>query len=359
MLESWLNSTSQKLSSFVSTVEDEVNSLMDNVTNSQTAEEVTDVGKAIGEFFDGVSITLNEIMTKTTSPEEDRETFTHVKHFGEIPGSSLKPIPTKYVTQNLRDELFDDEWSAFLRLKSLPCSEGFSDRFLMACLFSRKLDVQRTETMLLSNRRWREENGFSVIPEWESLDKNRLVEGRFILKIPGTRARNGEGIIYIQMGKMFPQKWPGFTETCINWAVWNGMHGGLYEGMDYFRNGMVMIIDMSQVGWNNIDLSLQTKMGSVLLDNFPMRTCKILILNPPWILNTFLSALHLVLKKKLIERIFVMKDNSELLVHVSEENLHENWGGNLHYHIEDWFEFCREQDSFNVNVEEDSSSSLF
>eukprot|EP01126_Amoeba_proteus_P028282 TRINITY_DN2791_c0_g2_i11.p1 TRINITY_DN2791_c0_g2~~TRINITY_DN2791_c0_g2_i11.p1 ORF type:complete len:194 (+),score=29.55 TRINITY_DN2791_c0_g2_i11:78-659(+) len=192
MLESWLNSTSQKLSSFVSTVEDEVNSLMDNVTNSQTAEEVTDVGKAIGEFFDGVSITLNEIMTKTTSPEEDRETFTHVKHFGEIPGSSLKPIPTKYVTQNLRDELFDDEWSAFLRLKSLPCSEGFSDRFLMACLFSRKLDVQRTETMLLSNRRWREENGFSVIPEWESLDKNRLVEGRFILKIPGTRARNGE-----------------------------------------------------------------------------------------------------------------------------------------------------------------------
>eukprot|EP01126_Amoeba_proteus_P011446 TRINITY_DN14619_c0_g1_i14.p1 TRINITY_DN14619_c0_g1~~TRINITY_DN14619_c0_g1_i14.p1 ORF type:complete len:201 (-),score=29.54 TRINITY_DN14619_c0_g1_i14:105-707(-) len=185
------------------------------------------------------------------------------------------------------------------------------------------------------------------------------------------------------MGRMFPGKWPDFIETCIQWTVWNGMQGGLYErfvsspispcpfhfpslfltiyntppplslktkhksSMDYFRNGIMMIADLENMGWENIDLTLQSRMSSALLDNFPMRTCKILILNPPWILNAFLDALRLVIKKKVMDRVYVLQDKSELLVHVSKENLHSRWGGDLHYEMPDWFSFCVEQDQIS------------
>jgi hypothetical protein len=59
-----------------------------------------------------------------------------------------KPVPTKYIEQNLKDELFEDEWEEFQKLKASDKCEGFSDRFLMACLFARKLDIPRTEEML-------------------------------------------------------------------------------------------------------------------------------------------------------------------------------------------------------------------
>eukprot|EP01126_Amoeba_proteus_P011456 TRINITY_DN14619_c0_g1_i6.p1 TRINITY_DN14619_c0_g1~~TRINITY_DN14619_c0_g1_i6.p1 ORF type:complete len:314 (-),score=44.65 TRINITY_DN14619_c0_g1_i6:320-1261(-) len=311
MWESWFGSTTtdntSQLADFFSSVGNDVNSFITGVVDPGSvaagSNDAGDVGKQIGVFLNDVGNSMMEMYAKATTPEQDKEVFAHVKHFGELPDTCIKPVPKKYFPQNLKDELFQDEWEAFLELKKLPCCEGFSDRFLMACLFARKLDVTRTQTMLENNKRWREENGYREIPKWESLNRARLEEGRFGLKIPGSRGRNGEGIIYVRMGRMFPGKWPDFIETCIQWTVWNGMQGGLYESMDYFRNGIMMIADLENMGWDNIDLTLQNRMSSALLDNFPMRTCKILILNPPWILNAFLDALRLVIKKKVMDRV--------------------------------------------------------
>jgi len=294
----------------------------------------------------------------TPTPEEDKEQFAYVKHFGELPPTCLKPVPGKYFEQSLKDELFEDEYSEFLKLKESPVAAGFSDRFLMACLFARKLDLKRTEEMLQKNKTWREENGFAELFPWDKLNHKMLEDGKFALKIPGCRGKNGEGIIYVKMGNMVPAAHENFVESCVQWTVWNGMHGGLWDSMDYFRNGIMMVADLSGMGWDNVDVSVQKRISSALLDNFPMRTCKILIINPPWILNPFLGGMSLFIKKKVMERIYVLEKPEELLVHIDKEYLLKEYGGEIEYTVKDWFNFLIEQDSKSQKKDSSSSSSV-
>jgi len=301
---------------------------------------------------------MNNLWTKATTPAEDKEQFAYVKHFGELPPTCLKPVVRQYVEQDIKDELFEDEWEVFQELKSSPSAEGFSDRFLMACLFARKLDIKRTEEMLNHNKKWREENGYMEIPKFDSLcGKNRVEEGKFALKCPGARGKNGEGIIYVKMGNMFPGQWPDFIDLCVEFTVWNGMHGGLWETMDYFRNGIMMVADLSNMSWDNVDMTLQQRMSSALLDNFPMRTCKIMILNPPWILNAFLGGLRLVIKKKVMDRVYVVDKPEDLLDHIDKDSLLQEYGGELEYTVGDWYNFIEEQEAKSQKEEKKSSSS--
>jgi hypothetical protein len=297
----------------------------------------------------------------TPSPDEDKEQFAYVKHFGELPSTCLKPVSGKFFEQKLKDELFEDEYSEFLKLKDSPAAAGFSDRFLMACLFARKLDIKRTEEMLIKNKAWRDENGYVDLPPWDSLNRKMLEDGKFALKIPGCRGKNGEGIIYVKMGNMVPSAHEDFPEHCVRWTVWNGMHGGLYDSMDYFRNGIMMVADLSGMGWDNVDVTVQRRISSALLDNFPMRTCKILIINPPWILNAFLSGMSLFIKKKVMDRIYVLEKPEDLLVHIDKEYLLTEYGGEVDYTVTDWFNFLVEHDAKGgpavADKKKDSSSS--
>jgi hypothetical protein len=259
----------------------------------------------------------------------------------------------------LKDELFDDEWEVFQQLKESEVAKGFSDRFLMACLFARKLDLARTEEMLAKNKAWREENGYAEVPAWDTMPKKMLEDGKFALKVPGCRGKNGEGIIYVKMGQMVPADHEDFTEGCVKWTVYNGMYGGLHETMDYFRNGIMMVADLKDMGWHNVDFSVQKRIGSALLDNFPMRTCKILIINPPWILNAFLSGMSLFIKKKVMERIYVLDGPEALATHIEKESLLTEYGGELEYAIPDWYKFLEEQDALCQKKSDSSSSSVY
>ena len=315
--------------------------------NTEDHSEAASVGAQIGHWFSDVGKEVTTMWAKATTPtpDQDKEQFAYVKHFGEYPPTCLKPIPGKYFEQNIKDELFEDEYEEFLKLKESPEAQGFSDRFLMACLFARKLDQARTIEMLQKNKAWRAENAYSQLPSWDSLNKKMLEDGKFALKVPGCRGKNGEGIIYVKMGNMVSSEHENFTESCVGWTVWNGMHGGLWDSMDYFRNGIMMVADLSNMGWNNVDMSVQQRIGSALLDNFPMRTCKILIINPPWILNAFLSGMSLFIKKKVMERIYVLEKPEDLQTHVEKESLLKEYGGELEYTVTDWFNFLIEQDS--------------
>jgi len=351
----------QQISSFFNGIGTNVNSFFAGVANpdEQANNEAASVGTAIGSWFKDVGAEVSGAWAKATTPtpDQDKEQFAYVKHFGEYPPSCLKPVPKKYIEQDLKNELFEDEWEAFQELKTKEITAGFSDRFLMACLFARKLDVARTEEMLAKNKAWREENGYVDLPAWESLNRKMLDEGKFALKIPGCRGKNGEGIIYVKMGAMVPADHEDFTESCVRWTVWNGMHGGLFESIDYFRNGIMMVADLKDMGWHNVDFTVQKRIGSALLDNFPMRTCKILIINPPWILNAFLSGMSLFIKKKVMERIYVLEKPEDLATHIEKESLLTEYGGELEYTVNDWFVFLQEQEAALGNKKSDSSSS--
>jgi hypothetical protein len=351
----------EQISNFFQGMGNNIGSFFQGVANPEAAGDNSDAaaaGQAVANWFSDVGTSMNNLWSKATTPAEDKEQFAYVKHFGELPPTCLKPVVKQYVEQNLKDELFEDEWEVFQEMKKSPAAEGYSDRFIMACLFARKLDIKRTEEMLNHNKAWRIENGFAQIPSFEALNMKLVEEGKFALKCPGARGKNGEGIIYVKMGNMYPSKWgEEFIDLCVQMTVWNGMRGGLWETMDYFRNGIMMIADLSDMSWDNVDMTLQQRMSSALLDNFPMRTCKIMILHPPWILNAFLGGLRLVIKKKVMDRVYVVDKPEDLLEHVERDSLLKEYGGELEYSIRDWCNFIEEQSAKEGNREEKKSSS--
>jgi len=113
--------------------------------------------------------------------------------------------------------------------------------------------------------------------------------------------------------------------------------------MDYFRNGVVVVADLTDMGWDNLDLENATKMGSSFIDNFPMRLSKIILIRPPWLISTVLDAFRLFMKKKLMDRIVAFEDEHQLLELVEAHNLHTSYGGALEYTIPDYFKFIEEQ----------------
>jgi hypothetical protein len=324
-------------------------------TTTETKEEVpVDQGPSFSESFNtwtsNVSNSVQGIFTPSATPTKE-EDFSYVKHLGEIPETCQPPVLKNYVRQNLTNQVFPDELEAFNRLKQTDISNQFSDNFLMACLFSKKLDVPRVEILLKNNLQWRTENNYIDVPSWDSLQKELFLSG-FAMKIPGARTKRGEGIVYITMRHLIPKNHPPFIEHAIKWVVWHGMKASLWENMDYFRNGIVVVADLTDMGWDNLDLENATKMGSSFIDNFPMRLSKIILVRPPWLISTVLDAFSFFMKKKIMDRIVSFEENDKLLEFIDAENLHESLGGNLKYTIPDWFEFIENQYKEDNIIEE-------
>jgi len=234
--------------------------------------------------------------------------------------------------------LFDNEGQTLQELKKHDIAVGFEDRFLMGCLFSRKLDIKRTIVMLESNKKWRKENGYEQLPHWSSLNKNLLLSD-FAFTIPGTRTKDGYGIYYAKFGNMVPEDHgKNFVKDIIDYIIWNNMIGSFYEDMDFHRNGLCFIADMKSVGWKNLDMKLQKTVNSALMDNFPMKISQVIVINPPSIFKPLLAGSRLFVKKKILDRINTMEE-SELSDFISQDQLSSDLGGNFRFTIETYIDW--------------------
>jgi len=100
--------------------------------------------------------------------------------------------------------------------------------------------------------------------------------------------------------------------------------------LDFHRNGLIFIADLEGFGLKNLDLSIQRKINSALMDNFPLRVRKVLLVNPPLIINTIIAGIRLFMKKKIMDRIQVIQ-REEVLEHIEADQLLTNFGGNIDY----------------------------
>jgi len=220
----------------------------------------------------------------------------------------------KFSTLPVEDEVFHHEIEALKILKQNKIAKFFNDRFLMGCLFSRKMDIARTIKMLKSNLKWRLSNGYEKIPRWDEIDKN-VLKANFALTIPGARSKDGNSILYCKLGRMVPSELgKNYLKTIIEFIIWNNSIGTFLDGLDYHRNGLIFIADLQGVGWKNIDISLQRKVNSAMMDNFPLRISKVLIMNPPSIINAVISCARVFVKKKLWTGFKSFKKNNYLII---------------------------------------------
>jgi len=240
----------------------------------------------------------------------------------------------KWNENNFEDELFPSEKEALEIVKQSQVAKFFHDRFIMACLFSRKMDIERTIKMLKNHLKWRMNNGYGKIPKWEEVDK-AFLEANIGMMIPGTRCKEGNSIIYCKMGRLIPSDFgKNYIKTIVDYVIWNYSVGTFLNGLDFHRNGLIVITDLQGLGWKNIDFGLQKKVNSALMDNFPLRIQKVILLNPPSIVPALISCFRIFIKKKIMDRIEI-STVEDLENFIDKDNLWQDFGGNVEYTVQD------------------------
>jgi hypothetical protein len=239
----------------------------------------------------------------------------------------------KFSTIPTDQELFPHELEALNAIKQHKLAKFFNDRFLMGCLFSRKLDIERTIKMLKSNLKWRMSNNFEKIPRWSEIDKTPL-RANFAITIPGARSKEGHAILYCKLGRLVPSELgKNYLRTIVEFIIWNNSIGTYLDGLDYHRNGLIFIADLQGVGWKNVDISLQRKVNTALMDNFPLRISKVLIINPPGIMTAVMSCAKIFVKKKIMDRIQIVQ-KEQILDHIDADQLWTEFGGDVEYTVD-------------------------
>jgi len=69
-----------------------------------------------------------------------------------------------------------------------------------------------------------------------------------------------------------------------------------------------------------------------MMDNFPMRVKKVLLINPPSIMETIISTIRLFMKKKIMDRISIVS-KEEILEYIDADHLSNEMGGNIEYSV--------------------------
>jgi len=239
----------------------------------------------------------------------------------------------KFSTLPIEDELFPHELEALKIVKEHKLAKFFNDRFLIGCLFSRKMDIDRTVKMLKSNLKWRMANNFEKIPRWNEIDKTPL-RANFAITIPGARSKDGNAILYCRLGRLVPSELgKNYIRTIVEFIIWNNSIGTYLDGLDYHRNGLIFIADLQGVGWKNIDINLQRKVNTALMDNFPLRIAKVLIINPPGIINAVMGCAKIFVKKKIMDRIQIIQKD-QILDYIDPSQLWNEFGGDVEYTVD-------------------------
>jgi hypothetical protein len=97
------------------------------------------------------------------------------------------------------------------------------------------------------------------------------------------------------------------------------------------RNGFVLITNMMEVEYQNLDMNFPAVLANAVGQSIPMRLLKIIVLNPPSLIRFTVPLVKAVLSTKLLERLHVVVDLDELpkLLNCVQEMLPVDIGGTV------------------------------
>jgi hypothetical protein len=212
------------------------------------------------------------------------------------------------------------------------------DRFLAACLFARKFDLDRTIELLKNNTAWRRKWGRAQ--GWPTFAQVEEVASKLdmVYQVPGARGLHGGSVMYLELRKFVPSDGKFTVEQWLEYNAWFASHGALLNNLDAHRNGVIIIEDLGGMTMKNLGMGTKftekkaQECQNSMHDCFPMRIEKILVLNAPKFLKLLLRlAKSMGVKKKFIKRIQVLPSRDSLRDHVDVTQLTTSYGGEIEF----------------------------
>jgi len=225
------------------------------------------------------------------------------------------------------DYIFDEEKEMVLAMREEnPEFDLLEDKFLLACLFARRHNIQLAKELAQNHIKVREKVGFkNQLPTKE--DCQQVWDQGFIYHKPRIFDKHGRQVYYYFMGKDFAYK--RTAELDWAYAFYDCYDTVNNEPISALRNGSIYIVDMDGFGWKNMDFSSRGRENSRNMTGlFPKRMRALYVVNPGVLFMAALKAAKLILPKKIHKRIHPLT-LQELRDLIPEQNLHPKYGGKL------------------------------
>jgi len=252
------------------------------------------------------------------------------------------------------NHIFPKEYDLIGEVRSqVPGVANWPDRYILIFLFARRHSVSHTVKLINKHLNYLQSLGLAPLTEdnlypfhatelSEEERKLAVFEGPLLYKHILVDKYNR--LLQIVRPRCWIQgriSMKRYSATVLWWYYYSWQHVPL----SIHRNGMSVVIDMTNMGWANLDFSVDVQQFiSNALTSFPGRMRQAWIVNSNWILSTALTLLKMVLSPKLMSRMVPIGPDT-LLEKVERQYIPKDLGGDWDIDVvKEWYEKTLELD---------------
>jgi hypothetical protein len=287
--------------------------------------------------------------TVVAKPQEIEEQLPEYKTFNSL-------APEFQVTEDHDpDYIYPREFELIAEVRRLcPGVAKWPDRYILVFLFARRHSVPHTIKLLnkhlayldsLACSEITKDNLYPFTPDLltEEEFKLSLLEGPLVYKhvLVDKHKR------LLQIVK--PSNWIYgriSMKKYVCFVLWWYYYSWQHVPLCIHRNGIAVIVDMTNMGWSNLDFSADVQQFLTnALSCFPGRMRQAWLVNAGWILNTSLTLLSYILSAKLMSRMVTVSQEG-LFEKVDKQYIPVDLGGNWKPDLrKEWYEKVLELDA--------------
>jgi len=237
--------------------------------------------------------------------------------------------------------------------KLVPAVASWPDRYILIFLFARRHSIPHTVKLLNKHIQYCQSMGFKEItadnlypftPDQLTEEEFKLAfEGPLIYK-HGLRDKHNRLLQIVR-----PRNWVQGRinmKRYISFVFWWHYYSWQHVPLAIHRNGIAVIIDMTNMGWANLDFSADAQSFITnAITCFPGRMRQGWLTNSGWILNTALTLLSYIISAKVMSRMVTVTQET-LFENIDKEYVPAELGGTWKYdYRKDWYEKVLELDA--------------
>ncbi|XP_060066863.1 alpha-tocopherol transfer protein-like [Ylistrum balloti] len=230
-------------------------------------------------------------------------------------------------------------------LKQRDLKVRTDDAFLLRFLRAKKFDYDRAFQLIMTHYKMKVENKEIFTNLRPSAVKHVLDDG--VTGVLASRDKEGRPVIVLRPGKWDVSRYGLDDIFRTNFMTLSK----LIEDEETQVNGLIMVIDLKEMGWNhakNVSPFYAKRVASLLQDAFPARFKGLHYLHQPSFFDYVFSIVKQFLKEKTVSRLHFHGEKPEgLTEYIDKANLPKEYGGELPpFSNKDWAETllkCDEQ----------------